>query len=66
MGTLTIAQTLDAIRKLGFQASYRTEYKEFRVTLRGLDKEHAEASAYYTNDKQDAIDTAVWMAKDMH
>lgn len=36
---------------------------EIRVTFRGLSKEREEAVAAYTNDPQDAYDTALQMEK---
>lgn len=37
---------------------------EFRVTLDGLSKEREEAVAYYTDDFDDALGTAVHMSMD--
>ena len=53
---LTVYQTLQAIRQMGLTAS--CSQGEFRLNYRhGI-----EAQAYYTNDKQDALDTAILMA----
>lgn len=56
--TITIQDTLITIRKMGLTASWSPVYKEFRVNLRDGD----EASAYFTNDRLDAIRTAEHMA----
>ncbi len=50
------AKTVIAALGLSFR---KTEYGEFRVALR---IENNEASAYYTDDLQDAVDTARRMA----
>lgn len=34
---------------------YDTDWQEYRVSYRGLKKDRAEAMAYYTNDKEDAV-----------
>jgi len=56
----TQTQFKSAIRALGFIVS--VEDGEYRVTLPvrcyGGDSEAAETEAYYTNDGQDALDTA--------
>ena len=56
-----IKATLQAIRALGCTASYRNEGKEYRVNLPS--PKGTEATAYYTNDADDAIATARHMAE---
>lgn len=65
---MTRAQTLEAIKALGFHASYDREAGEFRISPgyilaggRGFQADQqrrAEAAAYYTPDKADALGTA--------
>lgn len=55
----TIKQTLRTIRINGCTAGYRSDLREFRVNVRGGN----ERSAYYTNDRDDAIKTAKVMAE---
>lgn len=57
---LTQQQAFDQIKKLGM-AVRKTPEGEYRVAFPGRD---TEASAYYTNDLQDAIDTAKAMKKE--
>lgn len=45
------------------KCKWNAEYGEFRVTLDGLSKEREEAVAYYTNDFEDAFETAACMSK---
>ncbi len=40
------------------KCTWSSEWQEFRVTLDGLSAEREEAVAYYTNDYEDAHDTA--------
>lgn len=54
----TIKQTLRTIRLNGCTANWRPQYGEFRVNVKG----GTEATAYYTNDRQDAIATGKAMA----
>jgi hypothetical protein len=51
---MTINQTLKAIKALGLTARYNPEYQEYRINIPG----GKEATAYYTNDSEDAIKTA--------
>ena len=53
---MTQAETLRAIRHLGLLVRVRDG--EFRVTFPGLSVERAEAVAYYTEDREDALGTA--------
>ncbi len=53
---MTQNQTLAAIRALGLSA--RVEDGEFRIAHRGLDADRTEATACYTDDREDAIGTA--------
>lgn len=57
---MTQNQTLAAIRALGLTA--RVTDGEYRVTHRGVTPERAEAVAYYTTDRVDALGTARAMA----
>ena len=59
---MTITQALQTIRQMGLSARYRDN--EFRVTIKGFTPKIQEAIAYYTNDAQDAIDTAKCIAKE--
>lgn len=54
----TVKGTLAAIRAIGCTASHRDG--EYRVNLKGA----FEVAAYYTNDPQDAIDTAQAMIRE--
>lgn len=51
---MTINQTLKAIKALGLTARYNPEYQEYRINI----PNGKEATAYYTNDSEDAIKTA--------
>ena len=53
----TIKDTLSAIRALGLTANW-TQFAEYRINFVGGD----EATAYYTNDAEDAVKTAEHMA----
>lgn len=50
---MTQKEVLKLVRATGATVS-RTEFGEYRVNIKGGN----EATAYYTNDGQDAIDTA--------
>jgi hypothetical protein len=54
---MSIKQTLSAIRALGLTATYDYELREFCITLKGNC-----ASAYFTDDRDDALATARHMA----
>lgn len=58
---LTQKDALNAIRWLGFHARVRDG--EYRVTY-GRTNDEREDNAYYTDDPQDALDTARHMAKE--
>lgn len=63
---LTIGEVLDTIRQMGLTCSYKPlGYKswEFRVN-HSPHKGGTEATAYYTEDRQDAIDTAKRMKQE--
>lgn len=73
---MTRKQTLDAIRALGLVASYDGDSEEYRVaysygflaggrTEQQRQKDWQERSAYYTDDKDDALGTAKHMAANM-
>lgn len=53
----TNKQVLDMIKGLGLSARFISEVKEFRINLKG----GSESTAYYTGDKQDALNTAAAM-----
>ena len=55
---MTIQQTLQTIKALGLSARWSSEYREFRINLKG----GSEATAYYTESAIDAITTAKKMA----
>lgn len=63
MMKLTVSATLAAIRNLGLQAGYKSDYQEYRITRKGLTPQQAEREAYYTSDWQDAVDTAAAIVK---
>lgn len=57
---LTIGQVLDTVRGMGLTASYKRLGSfswEFRINYTPYEG-GSEATAYYTEDRQDAIDTA--------
>lgn len=57
--SMTIRQTLHAIRSMGLSARWNCETREYRVALKALDSgKTIEESAYYTPDGEDAIGTA--------
>lgn len=58
---MTVNNALVAIRSLGLSATHA--HKEYRITLKGISRERAEAIAYYTNDTADAIATAAHIAR---
>lgn len=51
---MTIKQALAEIRAIGMKARYDSSTKEFRVNT----PNGTEATAYYTDDRYDAIGTA--------
>lgn len=58
---MTQKETLAAIRAAGMAARYSAEFGEWRVTFTADDMpsaERREAVASYTDDAQDALDTA--------
>jgi hypothetical protein len=58
---MTIKQTLAHLRGMGLKASWRSEWREFRVTLPHEDPAREEAVAYYTSDWDDALGTGAAM-----
>jgi hypothetical protein len=58
---MTQHETMQAIRKLGLTCG-RTAYGEYRVNLRLADG-GSEATAYYTDDAEDALATACYMLR---
>lgn len=58
---MTQKQTLAAIKAAGMTARYSADWREWRVTFTAADMpsaERREAVSYYTDDAQDALDTA--------
>jgi hypothetical protein len=51
---MTLHETLKAIRVLGMRARYNSELKEYRIAF----PDNSEASAYYTDNSDDAWQTA--------
>ena len=51
---------MSLIRSYGLKVTF--EYDEFRVTYKNVMPDVAEANAYYTDDQDDAVDTARAMA----
>ncbi len=60
-GGVTQKEAMKALKNVGIVLK-RTEYGEYRVNFKG----GKEASAYYTDDLQDAIDTGMAMFKRQH
>ena len=61
---MSIKDTLAAIKALPYMtARYRSDWQEYRVTVTGVDAEKAERVAYYTNDAEDALETAKAMSR---
>lgn len=58
-GDPTVKQTLSAIRSTGCKATYDSDYKEFRISPPNA---KGTASAYFTPDRLDAIQTAESLA----
>jgi hypothetical protein len=52
-GKLTIKEAMFRIRQMGLTVG-RTAHREFRINF----PDGTEGTAYYTNDAQDAVDTA--------
>ncbi len=59
---VTQKHALTAIRKLGASVRYSSEWGEYRVNVPG----GTEGTAYYTDDAQDAIQTAKVMMQRYH
>lgn len=58
---MSIKQTLAHLRAMGCKASWSSEWREYRVTLPGLDPQREEAIAYYTSDSEEALHTGAAM-----
>ena len=58
---MIIKQTLAQLRAMGCKATWLPDWKEYRVTLPGLDPHREEAIAYYTDDSEDALHTGAAM-----
>lgn len=57
---MTIKQTIEAINALpNMKARYSSEYREFRIQFIGRPE-----ADYFTDDKQDALETAKCMHED--
>ena len=61
---LTVGVVRSYVQGLGLKMRYRGEYHEFRIARKNLMKEVEEATAYYTDDPEDAVRTARIMAKE--
>ena len=59
---LSIRATIQLIHILGLDACYIAAYSEFRVNLKTKHGGNVD-TAYYTTDRQDALDTARVMAR---
>jgi hypothetical protein len=59
MKQLTFRQVRSQLRDIGYTISWSIAGEELRVCKKG----DSEASAYYTNDFQDALDTGRAMAR---
>jgi len=53
---LTLKQAIAECRRLGYRLTYSSEWEEYR--LLPLGPGWHEVHAYYTTDRQDALDTA--------
>ena len=60
MPKLRKQDVVDQVKALGLRAKWQAEWNEWKVNYPGGE----EATAYYTSDGQDAIDTARRMAKE--
>jgi hypothetical protein len=63
---MTVKATIAAVRALGMCCSHNAGAKEFRVShprVRGTNPADIEATAYYTNDGEDAVSTARTMSQ---
>jgi hypothetical protein len=58
---MTVKDTFYAIRALGMAVQYND--KEWQVNYRREDLRRTPESSYFTNDNQDALDTAIAMSK---
>ena len=58
---MTTKQAVQKISSIGMAAGYDRELGEYRVTYKGVRPDRAETLAYYTDDPQDAYDTALAM-----
>jgi len=54
---ITLKDLKDAARELGMTVSYNADTQEYRVNFRN----GVEATAYYTNDRLDALQTMTRM-----
>ena len=61
---MSVKATLAAVRKLGLTCS-RTPHGEYRINLPKA-RGGTEATAYYTTDAQDAVDTATMFLREYH
>ena len=58
-GRTTIKETLKRIRALGLTAAFDSALQEFRIDYRNAEQD----TAYFTDDREDAMATALHMAK---
>ena len=59
---MTIKQVIILCRALGIYCKWNANYQEFCIWPKGT---NAEATAYFTDDRYDAVYTAVWMANEV-
>jgi len=59
---MTQREAKQAVQALGLVLRYSVEYAEYRVDYRPDDTRRSADSAYFTTDRQDAVDTARHMA----
>ena len=58
---MSIKQTQAHLRAMACKARNDSDWREYRVTLPGLDPKREEAIAYYTSDSEDALHTGAAM-----
>jgi len=60
---MTLKQATELCREVGMRLTYNRDWNEYRVTPANLPAHRAEAVAYYTDDRNDAVATAFHMAR---
>lgn len=58
---MTIKQTLAQLKAMGCKARWSSDWREFRVTLPGLEPAREEAIAAYCSDAEEALATGAAM-----